>query len=260
MANLTSEQEELLKEIKSTFGGESEQVEKKEQVENEENPAEESLTEENAFKESTAEAKEAEEDVPLDPMSDKTTDVLKEASSSKKDTLEEDFDTAVKISNNKAMPKYGPGFKYVPIISGITLVAVILGHIGPLAGGVPANKYLRYIYVGIGVLILAWGVSLILNAINECAILLNAQMGKLVTTGIYSKTRNPMYTGVTFVCTAALFFSGNVYTYFLPVLYWLFMSYLMANTEEELLEKNFGQNYLDYKNGTYRFMPFKKRS
>ena len=178
MANLTSEQEELLKEIKSTFGGESEQEEKKEQVENEENPAEESLTEENAFKESTAEAKEAEEEVPLDPMSDKTTDVLKDASKSKKDTLEEDFVTAVKISNNKAMPKYGPGFKYVPIISGITLVAVILGHLGPLAGGVPANKYLRYIYVGIGVLILAWGVSLILNAINECAILLNAQMGK----------------------------------------------------------------------------------
>ena len=167
MANLTSEQEELLKEIKSTFGGESEQEEQKEQVESEENPAEESLTEENAFKESTAEAKEAEEEGPLDPMSDKTTDVLKDASKSKKDTLEEDFDTAVKISNNKAMPKYGPGFKYVPIISGITLVAVILGHLGPLAGGVPANKYLRYIYVGIGVLILAWGVSLILNAINE---------------------------------------------------------------------------------------------
>jgi uncharacterized phage infection (PIP) family protein YhgE len=144
MANLTSEQEELLKEIKSTFGGESEQEEKKEQVENEENPAEESLTEENAFKESTAEAKEAEEDVPLDPMSDKTTDVLKEASNSKKDTLEEDFDTAVKISNNKAMPKYGPGFKYVPIISGITLVAVILGHIGPLAGGVPAKTIKFY--------------------------------------------------------------------------------------------------------------------
>ena len=35
MANLTSEQEELLKEIKSTFGGESEQEEQKEQDEQE---------------------------------------------------------------------------------------------------------------------------------------------------------------------------------------------------------------------------------
>ncbi len=257
MANLSSEQEELLKEIKSTFGNETEENAFDEATAEAVEPAAEktpSDKDEDVSKEETENAKsetkesdnsDLEEDILPDPIDDGTTDVLKH----KPKKLE-----------NKSMPKYGPGFKYVPIISGITVVAIVLGHLGPFAGGILTTKALRYAYIGIGIAVLAWGISLILNAVNECAILINAQMGKLVTTGIFSKTRNPMYTGVTFICTGALFISGNVYTFVLPVVFWLFMSYLMTNTEEELLERNFGQDYLDYKNETNRFMPFKKHS
>lgn len=246
MANLSSEQEELLKEIKATFSGEAAKTEEsKDETDSEET---------------------------YDYISEgDTTDVLMKKKTARSGSdksgegtdfsdLEDETDTPVKATPSKSMPKYGPGFKYVPIISIVTVAAIVLGHIGPIANGVPSNKIMRYIYIGIGVLILVWGFSLLLNAVSECAILLNAQMGKLITTGVYSKTRNPMYTGVTFICTAALFISGNVFMYFLPILYWGFLSYLMAQTEEKLLESTFGQDYLDYKNETYRFMPIKKRS
>jgi len=233
MANLSSEQEDLLKEIKSTFGGDTDIEASEASSQNPENADDPVNTEE-------ASSQDSEDNI------DNIDDL-------------ENMDTSQNESPNKSMPKYGPGFKYVPIISAVTVVAVILGHLGPIAGGVFITRALRYIYIGLGIALIAWGISLLLNAVNESAILLNAQMGKLVTTGIYSKTRNPMYTGVTFICTGVLFISGNVYMFFLPILYWLFMSSLMTNTEEDLLERNFGQDYLDYKNETYRFMPFKKK-
>ena len=272
MANLSSEQEELLKEIKSTFNGDTEEnafeESKAEAVEPAAEEAPSDNNDENVSKNESDNTEpdydepdysDLEDDESLDPISDGTTDVLKEKPKKPSADYHEDWGTTVKPAS-KSMPKYGPGFKYVPIISAVTVIAIVLGHIGPFVGGVITNKTFRYIYIGFGVAILAWGISLILNAINECAILINAQMGKLVTTGVYSKTRNPMYTGVTFICTGALFISGNAFVFFLPVLFWLFMSYLMTNTEEELLEKTFGQDYLDYKNETNRFLPFKKHS
>ena len=83
-------------------------------------------------------------------------------------------------------------------------------------------------------------------------------MGKLVTSGIYSKTRNPIYAGVLLICTAALFISGNAFMYLLPIAYWIFLTRLMQITEEPLLRVKFGEEYEAYFKKTYRFIPIKK--
>ena len=120
------------------------------------------------------------------------------------------------------------------------------------------SKIFRYIYIGFGALLIAAALILIVNAINDSDILTNAQMGKLVTTGIYSKTRNPMYAGVLFACTGALFISGNAFMYALPILYWLFLTVLVQKTEEPLLLNRFEDEYKEYMENTYRVFPLPK--
>ena len=156
------------------------------------------------------------------------------------------------------LPKYGSGFKFVPIISVITVIAVVLGHIPPITSGIPTAAWLRYTYIGFGVIFLFFGIKLIVDAVSTCSINENLQMGKLVTTGIYSRTRNPIYAGVLIICTAALFFSGNAFMYFLPIVYYFILSGLMKATEEPFLEERFGATYRDYRTSTYMFVPFKK--
>lgn len=157
------------------------------------------------------------------------------------------------------MPRYGNGFKFVPIISGITLLGIILGHIKPFNVGVSASIPLRYIYLGLGIIIAIFGLFIFVESISSADILTNAQMGKLITTGIYSKTRNPMYGGVLFMCTGALFCSGNTFMYVLPLIYWWLLGTMMKNTEEPLLLSNFGEEYREYFDNTNRVFPFKKK-
>ena len=58
-------------------------------------------------------------------------------------------------------------------------------------------------------------------------------------TGPYAKTRNPQYTGLIFICTALLFFSGNAFMYILPIGFYIFLTKLMQNTEEVILSIRF---------------------
>ena len=203
----------------------------------------------------------------LDSSSDFSEEAAAENEPSDQDTyklpsdeeLEESINTApIVMKVSEPLPKYGSGFKFVPITIGVTVAAVILGHIKPLTYGIPGAAWLRYTYIGFGVIALILGLKLIVDALINCALNENLRMGKLITTGIYSKTRNPEYGGFLMICTAALFFSGNAFMYILPILYWIFLTKLMQATEEPMLKARFGEEYNEYFRNTYRFVPFKK--
>ena len=180
------------------------------------------------------------------------------------DITEEELEEAVNtppvvMQVSEPLPKYGSGFKFIPIICGITVLAIILGHIKPITSGIPSAVWLRYTYIGFGTIFLFLGIKLIVDAVSGCSINENLQMGKLVTNGIYARTRNPIYAGVLIICTAALFYSGNAFMYILPVVYYFILSFLMKSTEEQLLEERFGDVYREYRRNTYMFVPFKKK-
>ncbi|HBZ03348.1 MAG TPA: hypothetical protein DEO83_06000 [Lachnospiraceae bacterium] len=228
--SIQSEKDKLLAEIRAEFSGED--------------AAQESLSEDTSDE------------------SDTNTD---EPTSQKEYTLPSDEELEESINSNPVvmkvstpLPKYGSGFKYVPIITGITVVAIILGHIKPITYGIPSAAWLRYTYIGFGVLTLIIGIKFIVDALVNCALNENLRMGKLVTTGIYSKTRNPVYGGVLLICTAALFISGNAFMYVLPILYWVLLTKMMQTTEEPMLKLRFKNEYEEYCRKTYRFVPFTK--
>ncbi len=147
---------------------------------------------------------------------------------------------------------------FIPIVIMLTICGVILGHIRPVTYGIPTIAWIRYTYIGLGVILLFIGILMFNQAVSDAQLFTNIVMGKLVTTGIYAKTRNPMYGGILLICTSVLFFSGNTFMYILPLVYWGILTILMKKYEEPLLADRFGKEYTDYMEATYRFVPLSK--
>jgi len=76
----------------------------------------------------------------------------------------------------------------------------------------------------------------------------------VVRTGIYERTRNPMYLGM-FVglCGVAIILSGIV-VWWGPLVYVLWINFFQIVPEERALEKKFGSDYLEYKKTAKRWI------
>lgn len=72
----------------------------------------------------------------------------------------------------------------------------------------------------------------------------------LVTTGIYSKLRNPMYIGMILIHLGFPFASRSLLT-FLSTIIWIPFILIWKYMEERDLEKRFGEAYVEYKKRTY---------
>ena len=186
-------------------------------------------------------------------VDEKIDNELKDGSST-----EDILDDNVVTSKANPLPVYGKGKYFVILVIALTALAVILGHIGSFKTGVPSAKWLRYTYIGLGAILTFLGSSLYLSAINEEEMIFNLKMGNLITTGVYSKTRNPVYVGIILLSTAALFFSGNTYMYILPIVEFFILFVWICPYEERMLEERFGDEYLKYKASTHCFLPTKK--
>lgn len=163
------------------------------------------------------------------------------------------------VIKGNPMPRYGKGWIFIPIAILITVIGVVLGHIPPITNGIFSSPIAKYIYIAFGVIFVGFGAKLIVDATSESMILENALLGKLVTTGIYSKTRNPMYGGIIFICTGIIFMSGNAFMFVVPVILWGVLTLIMIKTEEPMLIENFGDAYKEYMDKTYRFLPSPKK-
>lgn len=78
--------------------------------------------------------------------------------------------------------------------------------------------------------------------------------GNLVTTGIYSYTRNPQYFGLLLISGGIDFLWPTFTTIIMwPILVFLYVR--LAKEEEEILEAKFGQEYVKYHEEVPRFLP-----
>jgi protein-S-isoprenylcysteine O-methyltransferase Ste14 len=114
-------------------------------------------------------------------------------------------------------------------ISSLALVLHILGAI--------------LIVIGVAIRILAW-----LQIPNT------HRIGTLVTTGIYSRTRDPIYLAFMLIIVGIAFLFPGLLT-----LTWLVIGvvvlYGLAKVEEHDLEKVYGHEYLEYKRNVPLFLP-----
>ena len=157
------------------------------------------------------------------------------------------------MQKNKRTWHKGRGPLYVGLSIMITSFAMLIDRVGIFAAGVVPQLLIPSIILGILFTLLGiyiWVQAVIISKINK-----HVDENKLVTTGIYAWVRNPIYTGITFVLMGSLCFVNNLFLLPVPLLYWLLMS-IIVRSEEHVLEKKFGEAYLEYKRKVNRCVPW----
>jgi len=112
----------------------------------------------------------------------------------------------------------------------------------------------------IGIILFALGVALWVAAAVFAKIDNNIMDNHLVTMGVYAYVRNPLYSAFMIVCTGVILCANNLWLLILPIIYWIFMTLLMKNTEEKWLKDLYGQDYLEYCNRVNRCIPWFPRN
>ena len=80
------------------------------------------------------------------------------------------------------------------------------------------------------------------------------KVSKLVTTGIFMYSRNPMYLGMIFVIISTSIFYLNYYSILTPFIFYFWINRFQIKREEIFFEKKFGKEYLSYKSKTRRWI------
>lgn len=153
------------------------------------------------------------------------------------------------------LPILGVGPLYVITIVLITIISIIFSA----TRFIPVITFtnMRWIFILIGILCFAIGITLWLRAVIIDRLDAHIIKNELVTTGVYAYVRNPVYSAFMFVCTGVLLIYGNLVLLLLPIIYWGFMTVLMKSTEEKWLEDLYGQEYIQYLQRVNRCIPWK---
>ncbi len=77
---------------------------------------------------------------------------------------------------------------------------------------------------------------------------------KLVTTGLYKYSRNPMYTGVMLILIGEALFFVSLKLFFYSAFIFIAFYFFITRFEEPRLKKDFGKEYDDYCKKTGRFI------
>lgn len=152
------------------------------------------------------------------------------------------------------LPIYGVG----PLCGGSMLllfvIGVLLRHFGHLESGRIESLRIPFFIIGLLLIALAgwiWIQAVLITRIDR-AILEN----QLVTTGVYSWVRNPIYTAIAMALTGGVLLLGNLWLLLLPPIFWLDITVLMKTTEEKWLAAYYGEEYLHYCKQVNRCIPW----
>lgn len=77
---------------------------------------------------------------------------------------------------------------------------------------------------------------------------------KLVTSGIFNYTRNPMYLGMVLMMLSATFYLGSWIGFLSCIGQILYLTQFQIKPEEKVIEGLFGQAYIEYKSSVRRWI------
>ena len=152
------------------------------------------------------------------------------------------------------MPVFGVGPIYVITCFILTAVGLYLHRKGYLCSGELSKG--KTIFIIIGILFIMLGLYLWIQAVIVQKINKKVIENKLITTGVYSIVRNPVYSAFVFIFTGILSFTSNYILLILPFVFWAFLTILMKNTEEKWLKNEFGKEYEEYLKEVNRVIPW----
>ncbi len=80
------------------------------------------------------------------------------------------------------------------------------------------------------------------------------ESSSLVTSGIYSFTRNPMYVGFLLLLVSWAVFLSNLYSLVLSFIFVLYMNQFQIKPEEKMLNKIFKEEFHEYTKRVHRWL------
>lgn len=78
---------------------------------------------------------------------------------------------------------------------------------------------------------------------------------QLIKTGPYKSIRHPMYTQIWLWTIAQIFIVSNLFAGFSGIIVWAILYFMRVLKEEEMMMENFGDEYVEYLNQTWRVFP-----
>ena len=156
--------------------------------------------------------------------------------------------------SDKALPVLGIGPFYllsclILMLIGFKLKNNQLFKIGDISKMKTPLMFIGSIFIVVGVAV--WIYAVIIQKISE-----EIKNGKLITKGIYSFVRNPIYSAFIFVFTGILIMGSNLFLLILPILFWINLTVILKLTEEKWLLEKFGDEYVDYCKVVNRIIPW----
>jgi protein-S-isoprenylcysteine O-methyltransferase Ste14 len=133
------------------------------------------------------------------------------------------------------------------------LVAAVLHWATPLSQlHIYSNQVVGIILGAGGFGVMMWGWWLFKKC--DTAICPTARTDRLVTSGAYWFTRNPMYLGVISMLLAVAILVGTFPFYLATVAYFVIINNVFCPYEESKLTEAFGDTYTSYKNRVRRWL------
>jgi len=77
---------------------------------------------------------------------------------------------------------------------------------------------------------------------------------KLITSGLFKISRNPVYLGMALILTGLAILLGSLISFIFPIIFIILTDKFIFPTEEKNLEKTFGKKYKEYKKRVRRWI------
>lgn len=123
----------------------------------------------------------------------------------------------------------------------------------PQFGG-PWRLFVAAFFSGIGAILLTLAVSAFVRAKTTVNPLEPGSAEKLVTSGLFRFSRNPMYLGMLLVLTGWVILLGAWSAMLAPALFIWIMTVLQIKPEERSLQLKFGDHFSEYRTRTRRWI------
>tara|TARA_Y100000768_G_scaffold69620_1_gene48961 strand:+ start:1041 stop:1484 length:444 start_codon:yes stop_codon:yes gene_type:complete len=119
---------------------------------------------------------------------------------------------------------------------------------------IPFKLQISFFILSIGILIFLYPVLQFIKSKTTVDPIKFKKVNKLVTSGIFKYSRNPMYLGMLMVVLSTSIFYLNIYSILTPFLFIFWINKFQIKREEAFLTEKFGKEYLSYKNKTRKWL------
>ena len=141
------------------------------------------------------------------------------------------------------------------VLAGVVVAAIVLGYVAPLPWPGLDDTAAQVIGRGIGILgivLLAWAMLTLRG--HDTTLLPDVGATHLVTSGPYRRFRNPIYLADAMIMLGVAELTKNVWLVAAALAFVALVTWLAVLPEERHLEARFGQDYLDYKAKSRRWI------